>query len=81
MNLDALTIQRRSIHAQLEELDYQIDMARRTFPTLVAQRGMRVGEAEEHFRRLREARRTLAWVRDHAESLRRRAIKKEEADA
>ena len=51
-----------TLHAQLEELEYELNMRRDVYPRLVRRGKLRAGEAELHMRRMEAAWRTLKWL-------------------
>ena len=57
----------RSIYAQIDEIDTQLERARRDMERL---RGRDESEAREHVLRLECVLKTLRWVRDHQDAIR-----------
>jgi hypothetical protein len=53
---------RRSLTAQLQEVERELAMRARVYPQRVAARRMREGEADEHCLRLECVRDTLRWL-------------------
>jgi hypothetical protein len=54
-----------SLVAQLEEVDFELDMRRRVYPGQVKRGGMRESVANEHIRRMEAVRATLAWLQEN----------------
>jgi hypothetical protein len=53
---------RRTLTAQIQEVERELAMRRRVYPGLVSQRRMRQGEADEHILRLECVLETLRWL-------------------
>jgi hypothetical protein len=53
---------RRTLTAQIQEVERELAMRRRVYPGLVSQRRMRQGEADEHLLRLECVLETLRWL-------------------
>ena len=53
---------KRTLRAQIEEVEYEIAMRRKVYPGLVARGRIRQAEADEHVLRLECALDTLRWV-------------------
>ncbi len=53
---------RRTLTAQIHEVERELAMRRRVYPGLVSQRRMRQGEADEHLLRLECVLETLRWL-------------------
>ncbi|WP_298815440.1 hypothetical protein [uncultured Roseibium sp.] len=60
----------RTIHAQIEEVQRELDQRARVYPGLVRKGRMRQGQADEHVLRMNCVLKTLEWLRDHQAAIR-----------
>ncbi|WP_186390379.1 hypothetical protein [Stappia sp. TSB10P1A] len=61
---------RRTLTAQIQEVERELAMRRRVYPGLVSQRRMREGEAAEHVLRLECVLDTLRWLKVNRDRIR-----------
>lgn len=59
-----------SLTAQIEEIDRELELRRRVYPSQVKSRAMTQGAADFHMARLSRVRETLAWLQQHETEIR-----------
>lgn len=59
-----------SIHAQIEEVEYELQQRKEVYARLVASRKMRQSVAELHIARMEAVRGTLIWLRNNGPKIR-----------
>lgn len=65
-----MTTERVSLHAQIEELEYEIKMRRQVYPKLDYKEPRKASERALHLARMTAALRTLQWVKANEEKVR-----------
>lgn len=61
----------RNVDQQIAEVKRELAMRERAYPGFVVRSTLEKSEADEHWRRLQAALRTLLWVQRHAEALKK----------